>query len=104
MQPDLAIEECELERLRERTLASLPRMCRCVYTMVRDQDLSYQTVAAVLGISRSAVCHHVTMAQRRFRIALLEQGVGAPIRRTTCRPEPVACRPDQSEQPARAAA
>lgn len=46
--------------------------------MVREDDMSCQTVVRVLGISRAAVCAHVVMAQPRFRTALLELLLASP--------------------------
>jgi RNA polymerase sigma-70 factor (ECF subfamily) len=97
MQPDLGVEAQELEDILEKTIASLPRMCRRVFVMVRDQEASYQTVANVLGISRASVNAHVVSAQRRLRVALIEQGLLSPRRR----PQPTdGCRPERSEGPA----
>jgi RNA polymerase sigma factor (sigma-70 family) len=89
MQPDLGVEAQELEDVLEKTIASLPRMCRRVYVMVRDDGASYQIVANVLGVSRASVNAHMVSAQRRLRVALIEQG-----------PMPTTCRPERSEGPA----
>jgi RNA polymerase sigma factor (sigma-70 family) len=78
MAPDLRIEKREFAAFYEKTLASLPPMCRRVYTMVREEDLCYQVAASRLGISISAVSGHVVEAQKRFRKALRKQGIATP--------------------------
>lgn len=70
MCPELQMEEGELTALVTRTLDALTPMCRTVYLMVRDDDESYLSAASTLGITRSSVCNHVVVAQRRLRVAL----------------------------------
>ena len=78
MVPDLRIEKRELVAFYKTTLATLPPMCRRVYTMVREEDARYQVVASRLGISISAVSSHVVEAQKRFRRALKAEGIVTP--------------------------
>ena len=75
MRPDLALEERDLERFHADTLASLPRVCRHAYTMVREEQCSYQVVADRMGLSRAAINFHVVSAQKRFRKRLRAHGI-----------------------------
>ncbi|MEP6619419.1 MAG: hypothetical protein ABJE47_08890 [bacterium] len=70
MSPRARFEEGELTDLVTRSLDTLTPLCRTVYLMVRNDETSYLSVASALGISRSAVCGHVVVAQRRLRAAL----------------------------------
>ena len=81
MSPDLAIEQQELEDVYQRTLDSLPTACRRAYTLVRDEELTYDQAAGRLGVSRAAVHFHVVTAQNRFREALREHGLNVPAPR-----------------------
>ena len=78
MSPDLAIEQQGLEDVYQRTLDSLPAACRRAYTLVRDDELTYDQAAARLGVSRAAVHFHVVTAQNRFREALRDYGLEVP--------------------------
>jgi DNA-directed RNA polymerase specialized sigma24 family protein len=80
MSPDLGYEEAELRVLQDRVLRRIPSMCRRAYLMVRDAEMSYDAVAANLGVSRSAVTSYVVRAQRRFRQELERQGIQARYR------------------------
>jgi hypothetical protein len=62
MSPEAALEERELAELHKETLASLPRQCRRIYIMVREDRISYDRVAARLGLTRSAVSWHIVAA------------------------------------------
>lgn len=50
-----------------RAVESLPGRCRLVYTMSREQDLSYAEIARVLGISRKTVENHMGRALKALR-------------------------------------
>jgi RNA polymerase sigma factor (sigma-70 family) len=78
MSPEAASDERELTDLYEETLASLPGKCRRIYRMVREERITYELVAARLGLSRSAVSWHIVAAQRRFRCRLKEHGINTP--------------------------
>jgi RNA polymerase sigma factor (sigma-70 family) len=73
MSPDAVIEDAELWAFYVRTRDSMPKMCRQVYVMLREEGASYQQVAKRLGIAVATVRWHLVAAQRRFRDALKER-------------------------------
>ena len=50
-----------------RAVEALPERCRAVYTMSREQDLSYAEIARILGISRKTVENHMGRALKTLR-------------------------------------
>ncbi len=48
-------------------VAALPGRCRLVFTMHREQDLSYAEIARILGISRKTVENQMGRALRTLR-------------------------------------
>jgi RNA polymerase sigma-70 factor (ECF subfamily) len=81
MTPDGELEEHELAEMRERALASLPPACRRAYLLVRDQGMSYEEAAGMLGVSRSGISAFVVKAQRKLRGELANCGIEAQWRR-----------------------
>ena len=77
MDPELALDARVLDELSARAVSSLPRACRQVYAMVREERATYEAVADRLGISRATVCSHVATARRRLRRQLYAAGVVA---------------------------
>ena len=67
MDPEHALEARALDELSARAIITLPRACRQVYAMVREERAAYEVVADRLGISRATVCSHDTTARRRLR-------------------------------------
>ncbi len=78
MSPEDTLYESTLDELYAEMLANLPATCRRVYSMVREQDATYQSVANQLGITESAVSRHVVKAQHRIRENLAAYGISAP--------------------------
>lgn len=68
--PDVRAELAEMEEIVRRTIANLTPATRRVYTMVRDDEMSYESTANALGITRAAVNTQVVNAQRALRSAL----------------------------------
>lgn len=85
MLPDLRIVQQELDELCAQVLDALPPACRRAYTLVREEELTYDEAAARLGVSRAAICFHVVTAQNRFREALREHGVAVPAPRNVAK-------------------
>lgn len=71
---DTAVEQAELGRLIAEAIAELPAQCQKIYRMKREQDLSYQDIAAELGLSPKTVDVQMGIALRKLRQAL------APVR------------------------
>jgi RNA polymerase sigma factor (sigma-70 family) len=80
MNPGLALDEAEQEQFYQRTLASLPRRCRQVYAMVREENISYEQAAERIGISRSRVCRHMVTANHHFRKAMRKRALPSSVR------------------------
>lgn len=64
------IEVDELARAAERAIASLPERCRLVYTMRREQGLSYAEIAYALDLAPKTVENHMTRAAKLLRARL----------------------------------
>jgi len=57
----------DLQAAITRAVAALPGRCRLVFTMHREQDLSYAEIARILGISRKTVENQMGRALRTLR-------------------------------------
>lgn len=57
----------DLQAAITRAVGALPERCRLVYTMHREQDLSYAEIARILGISRKTVENQMGRALRTLR-------------------------------------
>jgi RNA polymerase sigma-70 factor (ECF subfamily) len=70
--PDVAaaVEGDELARAAALAVESLPARCRLVYTMRREQGLSYAEIADVLDITTKTVENHMTRAAKLLRARL----------------------------------
>lgn len=77
MRPDAELEERELADVRKQALASLPPACRQAFLLVRDDGLSYDDAARMLGVSRSGISAFVVKAQRKLRVELANAGIEA---------------------------
>jgi RNA polymerase sigma-70 factor (ECF subfamily) len=60
----------QLVEVVERAIRDLPERCRLVYTMSRQEELTYQEIAAVLGLSVKTVEAHMARAFRHLRAAV----------------------------------
>jgi RNA polymerase sigma factor (sigma-70 family) len=78
MSPDQSAEERELEALEEGEIAELPEEDRDTYLLARDRGQSYTAIAALLGLSESAVSHRIVRARRRLRSRLRAKGIVPP--------------------------
>ena len=68
--PHETVEDEELFRLYEDALSQLPQRCRTVFTLVKEDGLSYNEVASRLGISPKTVDAQVQKAVKHLRTAL----------------------------------
>ncbi|MEP6622277.1 MAG: sigma-70 family RNA polymerase sigma factor [bacterium] len=80
MSPALAMEEAEVEQMIEALVSSLSDRRRQVFTMVRREGASYETVAAALGITIAAVSQHMVRINQQFREALATYPIVLPAR------------------------
>jgi RNA polymerase sigma-70 factor (ECF subfamily) len=64
------MEAGELADALARAVEALPERCRLVFTMSREQDLSYAEIARVLGISVKTVETHMGRALKSLRARL----------------------------------
>jgi RNA polymerase sigma-70 factor (ECF subfamily) len=64
------VEGDELARAAAHAVDSLPRRCRLIYTMRREQSLSYGEIARVLDISVKTVENQMTRAAKLLRARL----------------------------------
>ncbi len=56
----------------EEVLHSLPAQTRTVFQLCREEEKSYEEVAACLGISRSAVKKHIVRSHKFFKERMLD--------------------------------
>lgn len=83
--PALQVEEGEVTDLVTWTCDTVTLLCRSVYLMIRDDEVSSLSVASTLGITRLAVRCQVVIAWRRLCAApsdwLAERAAqGSPLR------------------------
>ena len=81
------VQGAELERLAAQAVANLPERRGAVFRLVREEGLSYQDVAEVMGLSTQTVANHMSLAMADLRTALrpyLSQQEASP----TSRPNP----------------
>jgi RNA polymerase sigma-70 factor, ECF subfamily len=69
---DQGVRTRELTEATERVVAGLPQRCRRAYSLQRDESLSYQEIAKVMGISVRTVENHISRAIKRLREALAQ--------------------------------
>ena len=64
------VQGAELHRLAAAAVERLPERRREVFRLVREEGLSYQEVADVLGLSAQTVANHMSLAMADLRTAL----------------------------------
>jgi len=64
------VQGAELQRLAARAVGRLPEKRREVFRLVREDGLSYQEVAEVMGLSSQTVANHMSLAMADLRTAL----------------------------------
>ncbi len=67
----------------QRAIGDLPERCRLVYTMSRQEELTYHEIAAALGLSVKTVEAHMARAFRHLRAALAPHLLGIGLIVTT---------------------
>ena len=66
-EPQQTVEVAELAAAVEQAVAGMPVRCREVFTLIRDQGLTYAAAAAILQISPKTVETHMGRALRLLR-------------------------------------
>lgn len=66
------IIENELEKHIDKSIANLPDECRTVFQMSRQNELSYEEISQLLGISVNTVRYHIKNALAKLRSNLKE--------------------------------
>ncbi len=66
-QTENQLDSAELSGVLESVIEALPERQREVYTLNKFEDLSYQDIAALLGVSKNTVKNHLTAASRTVR-------------------------------------
>ncbi len=68
--PDSAVHSADFSAAFERAIARLPERCRLVFTLSREQGLTYAEIAALLDISTKTVDTQMGRAYKALRKAL----------------------------------
>jgi len=71
--PDAGLEREEIQGITQDVLAELPEIFRCVLILREFEDMSYQEMADLLGISIGTVESRLFRARARFREKLLQK-------------------------------
>ncbi len=64
------VQGAELQRLAAAAVAHLPERRREVFRLAREEGLSYQEIAEVMGLSAQTVANHMSLAMADLRTAL----------------------------------
>ena len=70
--PEKVFLEKELLDKMNVAVLGLPKKCRMVYRMVKEEGHSYQDVADLLHVSRKTVDNHLNLAMRRIRESIAD--------------------------------
>jgi RNA polymerase sigma-70 factor, ECF subfamily len=73
MRPDARLAQEEIARITQEILAELPEIFRTVLVLREFEDLAYQEIADVLGISIGTVESRLFRARARFKDRLLQR-------------------------------
>jgi RNA polymerase sigma-70 factor (ECF subfamily) len=70
--PDARLEHAEIQKITQRVLDELPEIFRAVLVLREFEDMAYQDMADVLGISIGTVESRLFRARARFKEKLLQ--------------------------------
>lgn len=68
--PESLLLDKELVEMLDRAIAQLPERCKMVFNLVKIDQLSYQEVADVLGISHKTVQGQMVIALKKIKTSL----------------------------------
>ncbi len=77
--PDVLAEKNERKQLVRKALAQLPENQRLALTLVTYQELRYEEVADILGVSEGAVKALIHRARQRMKKLLIKAGLGENV-------------------------
>lgn len=77
--PEDQLQEKELRRIYREGIDQLPPQKKIIYTLHRDHQLSYEQIAAKLGLAPNTVRNHMTQAIRSVRDHVGKHGAILPI-------------------------
>lgn len=61
------LEEKELAKVIEKGISLLPEKCRIIFVLSRDQDMPYQKIADILGVSKETIKSQIKIAIRKLK-------------------------------------
>lgn len=68
--PEAIFIQGELKVKMEKAIASLPKQCKLVFTLVKEEGFSYKETADMLGISPKTVDAHLVNAMKKLTVIL----------------------------------
>lgn len=68
--PEAIFIQGELKQKMENAIASLPKQCKLVFTLIKEEGFSYKEVADMLGISPKTVDAHLVNAMKKLAVVL----------------------------------
>jgi RNA polymerase sigma-70 factor (ECF subfamily) len=63
---------CELNEILKKAIAKLPKQCRTIFNMSRNDEMTYEEIASKLGISINTVRTQIKIALVKLRFELKE--------------------------------
>ncbi len=75
MYPERALEAKELDAASQKEFDGLPQQARLTWMLVREQRISYKSVAKALGLSHRAIRANLARAERLVRERMREKGL-----------------------------
>ncbi|WP_158280740.1 RNA polymerase sigma-70 factor [Pararcticibacter amylolyticus] len=69
--PDVEMEKRELIFKLNQAIDSLPRQCRIIFRLVKDDGMKYKDVALILGISQRTVQTQLFRAMKKLNLIML---------------------------------
>lgn len=68
--PETIFIQGELKAKLEQAIASLPKQCKLVFQLVKEEGFSYKEVADILGLSTKTVDAHLVNAMKKLALLL----------------------------------